>query len=769
MQLVQTKIRASIRIKLISFTIVALLLVLVMGVVSIVSVQRVGKGGDIIMNASSYNCMIHNLRLSFEKVLMPPHDYLIYSDPNEIQKFERNLKELKQALGNVNEMMELTEWEWVDGRERHLATASEGIERIEGIAIEILAIPDPLGIESARLMKEMDACTEHVKQALAELIRIGLKDKNSKMLHPVYEFMISFQGVLMPPHDYLIVGNKDERENYRVLLEGIDVEMDKILKLSWPGPEKAIINRVKNKFEEVTDLASQILAIEDPLKFQGVQKMKQMDFIADQVIMELDTLMEYYKNDALQAKGMADRTKIALIQFMIVISLLLVVGGLIGGIVFSFNISDPVRQLLQATKRISSGDLTHQAQVRSRDEIGELAESFNQMTLDLKTYQEQLIHAKEYINNIIKSMIDTLIVVNHDNTIRTVNQAALKLLRYDREADLVGQPVERIFPTNGAFFGGPKREVLIREGFIRNYNSVYRTRDDIEIPVNLSASLMKDKEGNLLGTVCVARDMREIQNLINNLRQAYKDLQSTQAQLIQSSKLASMGVLAAGVAHEITNPMNAIINYADLLKDELDPATDPATYAKGILHEGERITNIVQNLLTFARADKPDFGPCHIPDIINVSLAFMDAYLAMNGIRVLTSYESFLPAIRAKYNQLEQVFINMILNARDALNQKYPQANGNKLIQIEAKKIHKKGAPCLRILFTDNGIGIKKEDLSKIFDPFFTTKRDYRGTGLGLSVSYGIITDHKGSIEVESMEGQYTTFIIDLPAEHIQP
>ncbi|MGA1792149.1 MAG: HAMP domain-containing protein, partial [bacterium] len=423
-------------------TIIMLLLVLVVSAISIWSVQQVGKGGEIIMNASSYNCMIHNLRLSFEKVLMPPHDYLIYSDPKEIHEFESALKELKQHLVQVTDVIRISERKVADGRERHLAIAREGIVKIEAIAHDILSISDPLGIESARLMKEMDASTEHVKQALRELIQVGSRDEQSQAFHPVYEFMISFQSVLMPPHDYLIMGNETERENYRMLLESLVSRMDEIFKLSKPSPEKQVIERIKTHFKGVTDLASQILAIEDPLKFQGAAKMKQMDFIADQVVMEMETLMEYYKNDAKSAKEMADRTKNASIRFTLLISLLLVIGGLIGGLLFSFHITNPVRQLLQATKNISAGDLTHKAHVKSRDEIGELAESFNQMTADLRTYQAQLIHTKEYINNIIKSMIDTLIVVDPDNTIRTVNQAALKMLNYDREEDLVGRPVE---------------------------------------------------------------------------------------------------------------------------------------------------------------------------------------------------------------------------------------------------------------------------------------------------------------------------------------
>jgi signal transduction histidine kinase len=224
-----------------------------------------------------------------------------------------------------------------------------------------------------------------------------------------------------------------------------------------------------------------------------------------------------------------------------------------------------------------------------------------------------------------------------------------------------------------------------------------------------------------------------------------------------------MGVLAAGIAHEINNPMNTIINYAGLLEDELETGTELANYVQWILKEGQRITDIVHNLLAFARADKQEHSPCHIEKILNASIEFMEAYLGKEGIKIQAFYDPDLPLIKAKASQLEQVFINLILNARDALNEKYPIPDPKKLLQIEVKRAKENGKDYLRIMFTDNGSGINKENLDKIFDPFFTTKRADKGTGLGLSISYGIIADHNGHIGVKSQMGQKTTFIIDLP------
>ena len=179
-------------------------------------------------------------------------------------------------------------------------------------------------------------------------------------------------------------------------------------------------------------------------------------------------------------------------------------------------VNKPIKQLSNGMRRITQGELDYHIPNPTEDEIGELARSFNRMTVDLRTYEGHLIHAKEYIDNIIKSMTDTLIVVNPDGTIKMVNQATLKLLKYESEEELVGQPIEKISAKYASFFKGSDSYTCTPKTLIKNYDTVYRTKQGIEIPVNLSASTIKDKEGNALAIVCVARDMSEIQKFISN-------------------------------------------------------------------------------------------------------------------------------------------------------------------------------------------------------------------------------------------------------------
>ena len=177
-------------------------------------------------------------------------------------------------------------------------------------------------------------------------------------------------------------------------------------------------------------------------------------------------------------------------------------------------VNKPIKQLSNGMRRFTQGQPDYHIPNPAKDEIGELARSFNRMTEDLRTYEGRLARTNEYIDNIIKSMTDALVVVNPDGTIKMVNQAALNLLEYESEEKLVGQPMEKIFTEYTSFFGGSDSDTRTSRHLIGNYDTAYRTKQGVEIPINLSASKMRDKEGNTIAVIFVARDMRKIQKLI---------------------------------------------------------------------------------------------------------------------------------------------------------------------------------------------------------------------------------------------------------------
>lgn len=239
------------------------------------------------------------------------------------------------------------------------------------------------------------------------------------------------------------------------------------------------------------------------------------------------------------------------------------------------------------------------------------------------------------------------------------------------------------------------------------------------------------------------------------------DREEMQRQLYQSSKMASIGELSAGVAHEINNPLNGIINFAQLLKDEEQPRSEfEQQMIDGIIDEGERIAKIVRGLLTFARADTHELEHVHFADSIKTSIALFGRQFEKDDIKVEIDLQPDLPFVRADGSRLRQVVVNMISNAYHALKAKPADSVERKLFKITARR----AGELVRVEFYDNGVGIKREDLSKVFDPFFTTRRETGGTGLGLSVSFGIIRDFGGTINVESEVGKFTRFTIELSA-----
>lgn len=269
-----------------------------------------------------------------------------------------------------------------------------------------------------------------------------------------------------------------------------------------------------------------------------------------------------------------------------------------------------------------------------------------------------------------------------------------------------------------------------------------------------------------------ANEERLIILLVRDLsarKQLEDEKEGIQRQLYESAKLASLGELSAGVAHEINNPLNGIINFAQLLKDEQGELTEfKRQMIEGIIDEGGRIAQIVRGLLTFARHDENEPRQIDLAEMINTSIALFGRQFEKDGIQVEIDIVSDLPAVRGDASRLRQVIVNMISNAHSALKAKPPGAAREKLFRIKAQHMEKiasgrdRGTVVL-LEFYDNGAGIHRKDIPKVFDPFFTTRRDSGGTGLGLSISFGIVRDHGGTITVTSEEGRYTRFQIELP------
>jgi PAS domain S-box-containing protein len=237
-----------------------------------------------------------------------------------------------------------------------------------------------------------------------------------------------------------------------------------------------------------------------------------------------------------------------------------------------------------------------------------------------------------------------------------------------------------------------------------------------------------------------------------------------EAEAVRVGQLASIGELAAGVAHEINNPINGILNYAQILIDQNEVGSLHHQIMKKISQEGERVTTIVNNLLSYARVSSDEYVAVTLGSILDSCLGLMGEQLMKDGITLKTNIHPHLPRLFCNSQQLQQVFLNVISNARYALNQKYGRAHRNKIIEIRAEKTRMKRRKALRIIVCDHGTGIPPDILDKIGSPFFTTKPMNEGTGLGLNISHGIIKNHGGRLWFDSTVGEFTKVIIDLPA-----
>lgn len=388
-----------------------------------------------------------------------------------------------------------------------------------------------------------------------------------------------------------------------------------------------------------------------------------------------------------------------------------------------------------------------------RNERGEIVgyEGINLDITERKRIENDLRETNEFFVNLIESSVDGIIAADMRGNIFIFNKGAEALCGYTAEEMIGRLHITRIYPP------GVAKEVM---RMLRNpdqggagklnpcqLNLVHKTGE--EIPCQLSASLIYDSAGKEIASVGIFTDLRPRLQMENKL-------QETHLQLISSEKLASLGKLAAGIAHEINNPLGGILIYASLIIEDLAENHPVRGDLLRIVQEASRCKDIVKSLLEFARQTEPKMEPVDINRAITDGLFFLENQALFHNIRIIKRLDPFLPLVRGNGSQLKQVFMNISVNAAESMGTGGALAITTKL-SPDGKSVS--------IEFSDTGEGIPEENLSRIFDPFFTTKEIGKGTGLGLSTSYGIIEDHGSKIGVKSKVGEGTTFTIDLPVQ----
>jgi PAS domain S-box-containing protein len=328
----------------------------------------------------------------------------------------------------------------------------------------------------------------------------------------------------------------------------------------------------------------------------------------------------------------------------------------------------------------------------------------------------------------------------------TSNQAGAQMHGYDLD-EIIGKNIQDLNAPDAAKEFSARIQRIMEGTWIKEEIN-HRQKDGSIFPVEVSAGLLELDKRNFV--LAFYRDITEKKFL--------------QAETARACQLASIGELAAGVAHEINNPVNGIINCAQLLLDTEGGSGEQTEISQRILKAGGRIAMIVRNLLSFARNHEEEPERVDINSILADSLDLTEAQIRKDGIDLRIRIPADIPEVQVRSHQIQQVFLNVISNARYALNQKFPRANTNKVLEIKGESVETNEKKYARVTFYDQGSGIAVDIMDRICDPFFSNKPSGEGTGLGLSISQSIIKEHGGDLLFESVEGEYARVIIDLPA-----
>lgn len=342
-----------------------------------------------------------------------------------------------------------------------------------------------------------------------------------------------------------------------------------------------------------------------------------------------------------------------------------------------------------------------------------------------------LAEMKTYTENLVESMADGLISIDNEKRIVTINRRAGEFLG-ERGTNLKGVKISEALGRNIEVFLEEKNLPILGQDIeIQHPNAG-------KIPLSLSASRLKDEMGREMGSVLLLRDLREIRDLQEKVR--------------RSERLASLGRLAAGVAHEIRNPLSSIRGFAQYFMNRLKGHEEEQGYASIMVKEVDRLNRVVTDLLDFARPKEPHRELQPLQNILSHSVKLLGPELRKKGVQVEEEYEPDLPPALVDCDQLSQAFLNLLLNSLESIE-------GGGKIRITLKKGDNQHG--IEVAVADTGRGISPEDLGRVFEPFFSTKRG--GTGLGLAIVHQIVESHGGEVGVESREGRGTTFRITLP------
>ncbi len=371
-------------------------------------------------------------------------------------------------------------------------------------------------------------------------------------------------------------------------------------------------------------------------------------------------------------------------------------------------------------------------------------------------YRKKEAHFRELWENapVAYHLIDT------NGVIKDVNKTELKMLGYQKD-EMVGK---QIFD-----FVLPEQKNKARERFKKKIKGIsipqepdrqYIKKDGRPIYVIIDDVFEYDEQGNISGVRTTMAD-------VTDTRVLEIEKQQIQEKLHQAEKLSSLGQFVANIMHELNNSLNGVMGFSKIASG-LKPEGEMKNYIEKIYIHAVHSANIVKDLLKFSRADKVEFKKIDVKEVILSSLELYEIEMSNKNIEKILDIQPQVPEVSGDFYQLQEVFVNIILNAIQAIEElsQSEQVTEQKIKgNLRVKLWYDERKNTVYASFSDNGCGISEENIQKVFEPFFTTKKT-KGTGLGLAVSYGIVQNHNGSISVTSRTGEGSTFIIELPIMH---
>jgi len=427
---------------------------------------------------------------------------------------------------------------------------------------------------------------------------------------------------------------------------------------------------------------------------------------------------------------------------LLFLGLLAILLGILGSVFFVRRITRPISRLVETTISAAGGDLEQIIDIRTHDEIEELGKNFNHMIQQIRLHREELedrlreiTALKAYRDNILSSMTNGLITVDLDQKIVTLNERAQKILRVRRD-EAVGVLLNQVLGEDHPLYQTVAETLSQEKGMFHSEMELKRKKDSLWLAG--STSVLSNGEGKKIGALAVFQDITKIKALEERLRQA--------------DRLAALGTLSAGLAHEIKNPLSAIKTFVQLLSKKMESPSFMEKFHITVPREIDRINQLVEDLLELTRSRKRPLINLDVNPLILQVIDLHGEEMKKRRILFENHLDRSIPSIQGDSESLYRAFSNLVINAIQAM------PNGGTLsISSEMDR----SSSSIRLTFRDTGIGMDEDTAKSLFNPFFTTKD--KGVGLGMALTHKIIEDHRGVIEVASEREKGTAFILSLP------